>query len=424
MNKFTYQCLSHNGCKFAPMRSIASNKKRCFTGLLFLLNFFPLSMTIYTSTFPFKLVARVWDSFLCDGWSVVYQTMIALLAHIQEELMSRNFEQILIYSRGFQSSVDSDSIIAAFPNIPLKQHHIQDYAKQFRRLKESGEIQVEEIIHCRVRTPESTDGYSMSSAGRSTMHNINKVHRFVAKLKRSTREILVEDLSPKLIPVVGSAKFAVVLSNVLSPEECEGLVKRAKGEQFEDVNMKKTVGNSPVDVAICRRSLLEDFDLASELFSRLTDAFEGTELETKFHHAPWISDGDESALTATGLNDRLRKLLFCQVLSAYIGFIFIKPVSCDFYTDILRYGAGQFFAPHRDSRYRNGTETSHITLQVYLNNNFTGGKTSFRGGKRFLDVKPKAGSVLLFDQDLRREECEVLSGRKFIVRSDVMFAPS
>lgn len=64
-------------------------------------------------------------------------------------------------------------------------------------------------------------------------------------------------------------------------------------------------------------------------------------------------------------------------------------------------------------------------MQVYLNHNFAGGKTSFRGGgKKSVDVKPKTGSVLLFDQDLRREECEVLAGRKFIVRSDVMFEPT
>lgn len=30
-------------------------------------------------------------------------------------------------------------------------------------------------------------------------------------------------------------------------------------------------------------------------------------------------------------------------------------------------------------------------MQVYLNHNFKGGKTSFRAGTRFLDIKPKTG---------------------------------
>ena len=326
----------------------------------------------------------------------MYQTMLALLQHVQEELLARDFEQILSYLRGFQANVDSDAIIEAFTKIPLEQHHIRDHATEFRSLIASGEIQVEEILTSRFRTPESIDGHSFTaSSTAASQHNIKKVHRFVAKLKRSTREISVEDFSSRLTPIVGSPKLVMVLNNVLSLEECAGLIKRGKGEQFEDVLVRRSGGNEVADVASCRRSLLEDLDLASELFDRVAGALQGTELEGKLQHAPWITKDTNTTLNATGLNDRLH---------------------------ILRYGAGQFFAPHRDSRYRRGNEISHITMQVFLNHNFSGGNTSFRGGKRFLDVKPKAGSVLLFDQDLRREECEVLAGRKFIVRGDVMFA--
>lgn len=187
------------------------------------------------------------------------------------------------------------------------------------------------------------------------------------------------------MPLVGSPKFAAVLSNVLSPEECAGLVRRAKGEQFEDVLMRRLgTGGDMAEVASCRRSMVKDLDLTSKLFDRIASALRGTDLDARLQHAPWMAGGDETALNATGLNDRLH---------------------------FLRYGTGQFFAPHRDSRFRRGSEVSHITMQIFLNDNFSGGTTSFRGGKRFLDVKPRTGSVLLFDQDLRREECKVLSGR-------------
>jgi hypothetical protein len=309
--------------------------------------------------------------------------------------LTRNTEQIQSFLRSFPPTVDEEAIIASFSTIPLKQKHIQKHVSNFRKLIANGEIQVEEVVQTRFASPESIDGYSMASS-RTKLPNINKVHRFVAKLKRSTREIGVQDLSSQMAPLFGKNKLVAVLSNVLSPEECAGLIKRAKGEQFEDVVMNRPIAGGDADqVANCRRSMIEDLDLASELFDRMVNAIQGTELEDRIQHAPWVSEGETgNILNATGLNDRLH---------------------------ILRYGAGQFFAPHRDSRFKRGSEVSHITVQVFLNDNFSGGTTSIRGGKRFVDIKPQAGSVLLFDQDLRREECEVHFGRKFVVRSDVLY---
>lgn len=37
-------------------------------------------MTVFSSTFPFELVVRVWDVFLVEGWKVVYRVVIALLS--------------------------------------------------------------------------------------------------------------------------------------------------------------------------------------------------------------------------------------------------------------------------------------------------------------------------------------------------------
>mgnify|MGYP000142959998 CR=1 FL=1 len=289
-------------------------------------------MTVFTSTFPLRLVERVWDSFLCEGWIVVYRTVLAVLEHIQEELLIRSSEQISPFIRRFQPIVDVDSVLMLSSKIPLKQHHIQEHAAKFRKLTESGEIQVVEVPQRRFASPESIDGYSISSS-RTKVANINKAHRFISKLKHSiNREITVEDHSAKMTSVIGSSKLVVVLNNVLSPEECIGLIKRSKFELFEDVLMRQPgeFGEN-VCIANCRRSVVDDLDLASELFDRLATALHGTDLEVKLQHAPWISEGDTSALNATGLNDRLH---------------------------FLRYGINQFFAPHRDSRYRRETGKS------------------------------------------------------------------
>ena len=115
--------------------------------------------------------------------------------------------------------------------------------------------------------------------------------------------------------------------------------------------------------------------------------------------------------TAVGLNERLR---------------------------FLRYNSGMFFKPHYDGQYvrqsdasgsaRNG-ETSFVTCQLYLNDNFEGGETRFlvppekKSSLPFpsTDVIPKTGSVLLFQHDLLHEGRTVTAGCKYIMRTDVMY---
>jgi hypothetical protein len=56
---------------------------------------------------------------------------------------------------------------------------------------------------------------------------------------------------------------------------------------------------------------------------------------------------------------------------------------------------------------------------VYLNGGFSGGETNF-GEVR---VTPETGLGLLFDHYLLHEGTAVISGRKYVLRSDVMYGP-
>ena len=94
-----------------------------------------------------------------------------------------------------------------------------------------------------------------------------------------------------------------------------------------------------------------------------------------------------------------------------------------------------FTAPHQDIQYTRGPEfgpkagqASYITVQLYLNDKFKGGATRFLCGSvkkpsnsRYYDVKPKVGSVLIFDHDILHEGSEVKNGTKYSVRTDIMY---
>jgi len=90
-------------------------------------------LTGYTSTFPFELVKRVWDSFLVEGWKVVYRVMLALLEAAQADVLERGFEGILCFLREYPSTVDGAEIMAGSLRIKLKRKHIQKHVTDWRK---------------------------------------------------------------------------------------------------------------------------------------------------------------------------------------------------------------------------------------------------------------------------------------------------
>jgi hypothetical protein len=92
-----------------------------------------------------------------------------------------------------------------------------------------------------------------------------------------------------------------------------------------------------------------------------------------------------------------------------------------------RYDPGQKFDWHQDGYYeRENGERSQFTFMVYLNDGFGGGGTSFVDphGRLFdpFTVVPKKGSALFFYHHLDHRGDEVTSARKYVLRSDVMYA--
>jgi len=89
-------------------------------------------------------------------------------------------------------------------------------------------------------------------------------------------------------------------------------------------------------------------------------------------------------------------------------------------TVCMRYSPGEYFGPHTDAPFRaNDQSVTKLSMVLYLNDDYSGGKTSFPDIS--LDVRPEVGKVLLFAPDLRHMSQTVLSGVKYIVRSEVLY---
>lgn len=173
------------------------------------------------------------------------------------------------------------------------------------------------------------------------------------------------------------------ISNFLSSEECAQYIALSESSGYGDAPLTTPTGYVlRPEVRNNARVILDDATLATALWQRL---------------APFAPSPLEGGL-ALGLNERFR-----------------------FY----RYDVGQTFAPHYDGSFRrpNG-EQSQVTFMVYLNDDFRGGETKFdlKYPHGEVSVVPAAGMALLFLHHLRHEGAPVQRGRKYVLRSDVMYS--
>lgn len=174
-----------------------------------------------------------------------------------------------------------------------------------------------------------------------------------------------------------SAPLVFTVPDVLPADECRALIARLEEAGFDDAPISTIAG--PVmrkDVRNNTRVMFDHHELAARLYARVEAVL------------PVVCN-----TRPVGANERFR---------AY------------------RYEPGQRFAPHLDGCFRRSAhERSELTLMVYLNDGFGGGATRFLDYE--IDVVPKTGMALLFQHRILHEGCEVTSGIKYALRSDVMY---
>jgi prolyl 4-hydroxylase len=177
------------------------------------------------------------------------------------------------------------------------------------------------------------------------------------------------------------AEGIYTLEDILSPEECLEYIELTEQIGYEAAPITTARGfEIRPDTRNNTRVILDDVERSDRLWQRILEQM------------PMTVNGRK----AVGLNERFR-----------------------FY----RYDPGERFAPHVDGYYRReNDEQSLLTLMVYLNEACEGGETNFL--LQEVSVQPKTGMALIFDHQLFHEGAAVRSGRKYVLRSDVMFEPA
>ncbi|RYP13175.1 hypothetical protein DL765_007002 [Monosporascus sp. GIB2] len=208
--------------------------------------------------------------------------------------------------------------------------------------------------------------------------------------------------------------FAMVINDILTPEECAeliSLVLPAHNAPWPPATMTAYNGSQIRDPSSwhCGRIIYNSKAVADRLLDRILA-----------HLPPEVVTLD-NVPDVTGQMPVIRKEKWkISRLNEALKF--------------LKYEPGNYFRPHCDAHYEDKEtgEKSFLTAHFYLKggngeNSVEGGSTRFavyfadpNAGK--VDVNPKAGSVLIFQQrDMYHEGAGVNKGVKYTMRADVMY---
>ena len=168
------------------------------------------------------------------------------------------------------------------------------------------------------------------------------------------------------------------IPDFLTPQECGEFVAMSERIGYEAATLATVDGAQlQPEIRNNNRVILDDKELVQKFWLRALPSI------------PRILNGRQ----AIGFNERVR-----------------------FY----RYDPSQQFAGHVDAPFRrqNG-EVSQLTFMVYLNQEFEGGETKFDE----VEIVPQTGMALVFRHELFHEGATIRAGRKYVLRTDVMYNP-
>ena len=180
------------------------------------------------------------------------------------------------------------------------------------------------------------------------------------------------------------------IDDVFGADECQAFIDLSHQHDYEiaQINVARGISEVRTEVRNNQRVIYDSHELAAQIFAQVQS------------HLPAVI-GD---WTLEGLNERFRFYL---------------------------YEHGQTFKIHYDAPYqRDKWHQSLLTLLIYLNDGYEGGETIFyqqRGiDKIFVEtpvatITPKQGQILLFEHRQLHEGAPVISGQKYVLRTDVMY---
>lgn len=183
--------------------------------------------------------------------------------------------------------------------------------------------------------------------------------------------------------------YCLLIKSAFSHEFCNEIIYKNRSS-FKEAN-----SHYPTSYRNNQRQVLDNSSLSNKLFSEIKKYIPSEifiDGISRVEHGKWKLDS---------LNSRIR---------------------------ICRYLPNQYFNKHLDGVfYESEFKQSKLTFMIYLNGKekFSGGRTLFFNSKTDETIigsyEPQKGDLIIFDHNLWHSGEKVISGEKYILRSDIMY---
>ncbi|XP_075917130.1 ecotropic viral integration site 5 protein homolog isoform X1 [Petromyzon marinus] len=98
----------------------------------------PWFLTVFLTTFPLPLAARIFDWFMCEGLEVIFRVGVAILSALQDELLAQDMEGMLqLFQKVVPHRWDgcADKLIAAATQVKYNPKRLKKLEKEYMALK-------------------------------------------------------------------------------------------------------------------------------------------------------------------------------------------------------------------------------------------------------------------------------------------------
>lgn len=179
----------------------------------------------------------------------------------------------------------------------------------------------------------------------------------------------------------------LTIDNLMTQQECQNLIMFSENKGYEEATVSLPSGPKMIKgIRDNYRVIYDDQEFADKMWDKIKNQF------------PIQIEGHQPI----GLNPKFR-----------------------FY----RYDQNQRFNKHVDGRVKLTDNTknevgnpieSRVTFMIYLNDDYEGGETEFEE----TSIKAKTGMGLFFVHELKHKGSKIISGTKYVLRTDVFFQKS
>ena len=195
--------------------------------------------------------------------------------------------------------------------------------------------------------------------------------------------LTIREAAQQVLSVDGVDGFLQIIPNVLTPEECQQIIREGEQKGFLPASLytDKAGVEHFSELRKSYRCIIDSIPFAQMLWNRLE---------------PFIPKRLSDGWEVKGINERLR---------------------------LLRYTKGDEFLPHTDGTYQNAaSHMSKITILIYLNTGYKGGFTNFKNNQgSWTAILPEVGMVAIQDQGLLHCVPPLEEGTKYVLRTEVMY---